>query len=135
VTVSSHPGDTELAEMHSVCLCAVCPRRCLLLSVSLLVLGCGSGLREPLEIHEDSYDEIKIGMTRTELEHMFGPGAEMSRDEAFDLFGELEGERFDASIENAPTGMRWKNGDFAIYVLLVDETVVAKAETGHLTQR
>ena len=108
----------------------------LLLAFSwVIVASACSGPKEKLEIREENYLSIKLGMMRSDLERMFGLGEELSRSKSIQLFGELESERFDAKNEGdplAPKGVKWKSADYSLIVLFVEDKVVAKAESGNL---
>jgi hypothetical protein len=104
----------------------------LMLLAALSLPGCGKTRRE---VREETYPDVRIGMELAELEQMFGPGRDMSRDEALELFGELEADRFQADAKDDasdPKGVHWKAKDYALSVLLVNNEVVAKGQSGKL---
>jgi hypothetical protein len=99
---------------------------------ALSLTGCGETRRD---VREEAFPAVQIGMELSDLEQMFGPGKEMSGEETLEMFGELEADRFKAEPKDnasAPKGVNWKGNDYALSVLLVNNEVVAKGQSGKL---
>lgn len=91
-------------------------------------VGCGSS-SGPVEIAEEAFATVNLGMMQTEVEGMLGEGEELTQAEWESIFGELEGTARDGV---QPKGYRWKSPteNYAIVVSVVDGEVVARGEQG-----